>query len=378
MNLLFHLLLTLYCAVSVLSSCNSDEDCSLNGICTKNACVCDPGWISSDCGILDLRPATMNTGYNQTNIPNGPDFYASGAGNSSWCGQIVHDPNNSKLFHMFISVFSHGCGLSYWKPFSNIIRAESTSGPAGPYKYVSQVIDTWSHNPAVVYSPADKLYLLYYIGTPITPPTSCVAEKIGDNISIYNSADLRTWKHDKQVIVGETNPAPFPLYSSSNQTSTMLMAGGAGLGINMFVANSYAGPYNRIKTNPLFSNPNEDPCLWRDQRGNYHIIMHDLEEYESTGVKGSKVGSHAFAKSYDGPWTFNNNTLAYNTTVQFKNGATIDYYRRERPKLFFSEDGLMTPLYLVNGVQEKHAKGSYTLVQPIGSGAAAYEASLGF
>jgi hypothetical protein len=146
----------------------------------------------------------------------------------------------------------------------------------------------------------------------------------------------------------------------------------------MFVANSYAGPYNRIKTNPLFSNPNEDPCLWRDQRGNYHLIMHDLEEYESTGVKGSKVGSHAFAKSYDGPWTFNNNTLAYNTTVQFKNGATIDYYRRERPKLFFSEDGLMTPLYLVNGVQEKHAKGSYTLVQPIGSGAAAYEASLGF
>lgn len=43
----------------------------------------------------------------------------------------------------------------------------------------------------------------------------------------------------------------------------------------------------------------------------------------------------------------------------------MDYYRRERPKLFFSEDGEMTPLYLVNGVQEFGSKASYTLIQPI-------------
>lgn len=384
MSLLHHpltLLVLAFLSPLPTLSCTTDLNCSLNGLCVSSNCVCDPGWIGSTCGILDLRPATRGTGYNHTILPsNAPGIYnpTSNAGNSSWCGSIVHDASNPKLFHMFASQFTHGCGLSDWKPFSSIIRAESVSGPAGPYVWAEEVVRTWAHNPVVTYSPAEQLYLLYYIGSPMTVPGACKATKIGDNITISTSTDLRTWKEYKQVITGETNPAPLPLWSASNHTSEILMAGGAGLGVNMYSAPSYMGPYKRVPTNPLFANPNEDPCLWKDKRGNYHLLMHDLAEIEATGIKGAKVGSHAFARSWEGPWTFDNVTLAYNTTVKFTDGSEVAYYRRERPKVWFSEDGSMTPLFLVNGVQEKSKKGSYTLVQPIGSGAAEYEKKMGF
>ena len=72
-----------------------------------------------------------------------------------------------------------------------------------------------------------------------------------------------------------------------------------------------------------------------------------------------------FSRGLTGNWTFKTQEV-YNTTVHFTDGGRTDYYRRERPKLFFSDDGHMTPLYLVNGVQEFDSKASYTLIQPIG------------
>lgn len=96
------------------------------------------------------------------------------------------------------------------------------------------------------------------------------------------------------------------------------------------------------------------------------------------GKKGPHVGAHVFAMDWKGPWHYNNVTLAYNTTVHFTDGTSIDYYRRERPKLFFSEDGEMTPLYLMNGVQQVNSSASYTLIQPIGQGWKSYEKALGF
>jgi hypothetical protein len=52
--------------------------------------------------------------------------------------------------------------------------------------------------------------------------------------------------------------------------------------------------------------------------------------------------------------------------VEFDDGTSIDFYRRERPQLFFSADGEMRPLVLTTGMQEKGRKGSYSVVVPIG------------
>jgi len=91
------------------------------------------------------------------------------------------------------------------------------------------------------------------------------------------------------------------------------------------------------------------------------------------GFGGPKVGRHAYSRTADGKgWIFNSETLTYNTTVEFEDGKKLVYNRRERPQLFFSDDGTMTPLYLVNGVQEKNSGQSYTLIVPLRT-AARYE-----
>lgn len=97
------------------------------------------------------------------------------------------------------------------------------------------------------------------------------------------------------------------------------------------------------------------------------MLLHSLELGGGFG-SGPKVGRHAFAEKLDGPWTFDNETLAFSTHVEFDDGTAKNYYRRERPQLFFSEDGEMRPLYLTTGVQEVDSPMSYSLIQPIEGG----------
>ncbi|TWU74319.1 hypothetical protein ED733_005858 [Metarhizium rileyi] len=381
-------------------TCTGDEDCSLNGVCSLDgACQCDPGWKGDDCGVLDLRPAKINNGYDQT-----------ARGTSSWCNSIVKDPNEYDLYHLFVSEFSHGCGLDYWAPYSRIIRAESRSGPAGPYKFAAQVLGTFAHNPSVVYSPADGEWLLYYIGCPTEVADTCQTKHFtcgagntnnGESgIAVMSSRDLRHWKSRGQILKGNngtgwdadvTNPSAFPLYaktgrgkhdSHEDDTPAMLLAyrgcpyncSGEEL-INVAISETgYNGPYQKLQRDPIFADGNEDPFVWRDKRGNYHMLLHSLEAEGGFG-DGPKVGRHAWARSYKGPWTFGGNTLAFSTEIDYNDGTTVEFFRRERPQLYFSEDGEMTPLFLGTGVQPKDDPMSFSAVVPVGdAGVRAQEA----
>ena len=375
------------------STCQTDEDCSLNGICIPfvKTCSCDSGWTSSDCGALDLQPATPNSGYNITST-----------GTSSWGSKIIHDPQNPKLFHLVLAEFTDDCGLDYWSPYSRIIRAESTTGPAGPYNFAQQVVPAFAHNPTVIYSPTDKKYLLYYIGCPQSPPSTCTSPSFtcgpgnfinGESgISVQSSPDLKTWTFEGQILKGAdddtwdadvTNPSPLPLYTHNDQTAEILLAyrgcpyncSGSEL-LNLATAPHYTGPYSKIQSQPIFSAPNEDPFVWRDKRGHFHLLTHSLEPEGGFG-DGPKVGRHAYSKTLEGPWTFNNRTLAFSTLVEYTDGSSVNFCRRERPQLFFSEDGEMAPLYLTNGVQEVGSGTSYSIIQPL-SGANAFEKGCGF
>ncbi|CZR65495.1 uncharacterized protein PAC_15395 [Phialocephala subalpina] len=377
-------------------TCTSSLDCSLNGICSPktSTCACDPGWTSPSCGALDLLPAKLGTGYNLTSV-----------NTSSWGSKIVHDPQNHHLFHLFLAEFTHSCGLDYWSPYSRIVHATSAVGPAGPYTFDSEVVGTFAHNPTVIYSPADSKYLLYYIGCPQTVNPTCTSPQFtcgpgntinGESgISVASSTDLYTWTTHGQILQGAnddawdadiTNPSPFPLFGTGGVESAAEMllvyrgcpynCSGDEL-ISLSTASSFLGPYEKIRPpDPLFPEGNEDPFVWRDKRGHWHMLLHSLEPEGGFG-SGPKVGRHAFAEKLDGPWTFDNQTLAFSTHVEFEGSEAKDYYRRERPQLFFSEDGKMRPLYLTTGVQEVNSPMSYSFIQPI-EGAKEYEESLGF
>eukprot|EP01097_Dermamoeba_algensis_P007718 TRINITY_DN4928_c0_g1_i1.p1 TRINITY_DN4928_c0_g1~~TRINITY_DN4928_c0_g1_i1.p1 ORF type:complete len:386 (+),score=47.68 TRINITY_DN4928_c0_g1_i1:161-1318(+) len=369
-------LIFIFCSLVFIHSqtykCSVDEDCSLNGICSEGTCTCDSGWKGDDCGMMDLAPANRFNGYNQTIN-----------GTSSWGGRIVADPNNPSLFHLFAAEFTSGCGLDYWSPMSRIIRAESTMGPEGPYKFAAEVAPTFAHNPTVVYSQKDKLWLMYHIGCDHpTPHDHCESPKITCDPGNYLNGESGITVRVAKSLTGEwkslgivfgantkgtwdcdtTNPSPFVF----DDGSILLAYRGCPFNcdgnelINLAYANSFAGPYKRLQNVPIFNNPNEDPFIYRDQRGNWHLLMHSLES--NGGFGGPNIGRHAFSR--DGVrWQFNNRTLAYNTTVHFTDGSVLEFGRRERPQLFFNEAG--EPTHLVNGVQEKNSPMSYTLIQPI-------------
>ena len=380
--------------------CTTDEDCNLNGICKDSgSCSCDPGWEADDCGALDIRPGPRNSGYNLT-----------AQHTSSWGSKIMKDPRQEGLWHAFLAEFTHGCGLDYWSPYSRIVRTVSTTGPLGPYYFAAEVAGTFAHNPTVVWSSADREYLLYYIGCPTDVDEKCTTKRFscgpGNNnngesgISVMSSPDLYTWTLRGQVFKGmnkglwdddTTNPSPFSLGDTpftyggpenildpsegDDATSEILLAyrgchfncsTGKEL-ISLASASSFEGPYARLNNHkPIFPNPNEDPFLWRDKRGNFHLLMHSLEPDGGFG-DGPKIGRHAYSRSIEGPWTFNNRTLAFSTLVEFDDGTSVDFYRRERPQLLFSDGGSMRPLILSTGVQEEGKKESYSVMVPIGA-----------
>ncbi|KAL3462658.1 hypothetical protein BJX64DRAFT_288124 [Aspergillus heterothallicus] len=379
-----------------IQACRIDEDCSLNGICVRSprygkssVCRCDLGWFGEDCGRLDLAPATRWTGYNHTNATGPEDWKANG--NSSWGGTIIQDPKDRGLFHLFASQFEHGCGLSGWRPHSFVMRAESRTGPQGPYIYADRVTGAFRHNPEVIFSPADNKYLLYMIGIDAPEQTQCRSfsyKQWPNNISVA-AADTPygPWTEPKMILNSQppdaphsTNPSPWPLWSRRNPTHEIA------LGVEdiaLFSAPRWDGPYtlahqqtwNTSEYSPTWT---EDSFLWRDRRGNWHALAHwmiDLVEHE--GQKYPRVGAHMFARKLSGPWQFHQHE-AFNSSVRFTDGSTTLFKRRERAKLFFSDDGLLTPLYLVTGVQEMGETGkSYTLVQPVGTKWRRFEAGLG-
>lgn len=217
---------------------------------------------------------------------------------------------------------------------------------------------------------------MHFIGMDWEAPDVCRSIKTNNTISVSSSPDLRTWSEATALVVNVTNPAAWPLWTRKNPTSEMLLAAEKN---NIYYSKSYLGPYQlRVEPGNIEIDAalrSEDPFLWRDKRGHWHFLVHHMVDID-LGKKGPRVGAHVYARDWRGPWHYNNITLAYTTFVEFTDGETKEYYRRERPKLFFSEDGKMTPLYLINGVQEFNSPASYTLIQPIGKGYKKYERAL--
>lgn len=109
----------------------------------------------------------------------------------------------------------------------------------------------------------------------------------------------------------------------------------------------------------------EDPFPWQDDNGNFHALLHNLEAGRIPHFQGPNlVGIHAFSedgtKWYDGG-------LAYTNHVEFTDGSSWNFDRRERPHLIFAE-GTRTIIALSNSVQPGGLNAgdrTFTLVQGV-------------
>lgn len=194
-----------------------------------------------------------------------------------------------------------------------------------------------------------------------------------------SAPDIRGPWTPAQVLVNGTNPAPWPAWSPQDKTSEIILGSED---LNIYAADRWDGDYRLINAAPWNTSDysptwTEDPFLWRDKRGHWHALGHwmiDLVEYD--GRKYPRVGAHMYSRTLTGKWNFKLHE-AFNSTVNFTDGTTQTLNRRERPKIYFSDDGEMTPLYLLNGVQDIGSSASYTLIQPIGTRWESFEKELG-
>merc|ERR1711990_631088 len=132
------------------SSCTTDEDCHLNGLCKSGVCACVPEWTGATCGELNLHPArpAPEAGYNEN-------------GTSSWGGSIIADSDG--LYHMFLSRMVDGGGLETWTTRSEIVRATSRDAQ-GPYKMQETIIKPFAHGPSVRSLGDGKGFVIMHLG----------------------------------------------------------------------------------------------------------------------------------------------------------------------------------------------------------------------
>lgn len=163
--------------------------------------------------------------------------------------------------------------------------------------------------------------------------------------------------HRASGLDGTFEPVPLTDYPACNNPSPFVHPNGT-----LFVACTWSlrsaprpeGPWSSDMHLNIGSAPNidnvtrhwEDPFLWIDRRGHWHLLSHTWTP-EAPPV--NSISGHAFSR--DGLEWVSSPYEPYNSTVHWADGSegsAVYYSTMERPKLVFGADGI--PTHLVNGV----------------------------
>lgn len=300
----------------VTAACKSDLGCSLNGVCSDDGvCACDKPWQGDSCGIL---------GYAVTPVA-GKSLYPVNDTRNTWNGPIVHV--NGK-FHMYNPLYKEG---------SLNVVITTMHGVAeqiyGPYNWDLPTVDTGGkYNPGMLVFPDD------------------------DNEQVYS-----LWPYNHEVMVARSPNGPFTTMSGSfkGKNSAPVYHQGAFYVTTqntreIQTAVAVTGPWT------LFANitlgvpggkgtPNgvlEDPFMWVDKRGSWHIVNHAYDVLQKESCGSSTVSAHIF--SLDGKdWhILEPKVEPYGHTVHYEDGTSHTYTTLERPFLYFDDEGQLTHLSL--------------------------------
>lgn len=125
--------------------------------------------------------------------------------------------------------------------------------------------------------------------------------------------------------------------------------------VGMALTDRWDKPFER-RGAPISTTMSEDPGIFRDHRGNFHLITHLLKGCPNKACGGP--GGHFF--SVDGlDWQFAGQ--AYDFEVVWADGTREHLTRRERPQVLMVEG---KPSVLFTGAQPAEGL-SYTLAQRI-------------
>ena len=384
----------------------TDLNCSFNGECSADGtCQCGRGWTGTFCQQLDLLPPHNGSGL---------DLLHGKAATSTWGGSVLrHDDGK---YHGWFSEISRHCGIHRWVTNSVISHAVSDGPPAWSFKRKEEVFPLFSHEPIVARAPRTGEYVMFlthYPGSAADAPIcNCTdgnshsgeagcASEIGCGVnktlfSYFSSApgpdgpwSALTSLAGVQPGINRTdlNLAPVILADDSLVAWTRWDVWRAA---NWSNASSYADTGQAPDWNdPTGQWEGEDPSMWIDAKGRYHIVSHngDRGKGGTAAQPAGDCGRHFFSATGDaGTWLAaplpkeELGGCAYpRANVTFADGSVRTFYRRERPHIVLGSDGV-TPVALttacidsptgpgVPGYEPPQRDASYTLLQPINPG----------
>ncbi len=304
--------------LAAVYGCRTDWDCSLNGVCTEAVCACDSPWAGTDCGNLTFAPGNATTG---------PElggkalacYHGDDNMSYSW-GASVQYAQEDDGWWMWVAVMTNHCTIGQWRTNSEVQLARSRWGPLGPFEKVADVVLPWAHNPQTIVSPDPGaqhgyVYALFTLGNgvPVSgEPVNCNktqpphvsapaavvdkprlsrstntvyftihwAEEARGPYEQYNASILdwpSGWDYGEH---GNWNPSP---WQHPNGTVYLMAhtSWKAFCGEAILRADSWRGPY-RVVASDTYSSWGgsacgvEDPFLWTDKRGHWHVLYHSL------------------------------------------------------------------------------------------------------
>ena len=357
-------------------ACATAWDCSLGGVCAAQACVCDIWFTGATCAQLNLQPA---------------DPAACGLVSPSylsWGGHPLRDAAGT--YHLLASFLCNHASLSSWKTKSSIAHATSSS-PTGPFVLPAGldeqlVLPPWSHGAYVVRDPPTGEYLLWHLGNASVDRSTwfpCYnssdsagsmpyaregalaedAEPGGQEAFVERAPSLAgpwtPFNNNTGVAVHfpadswttlVDNPAPFIF---PNGTTLLYFKGKpcpAGWGalapmcIGVARAPSWQGPDTALFSQPITHPEGEDPAVFRDPRGNFHLLS-NVNTWHARCAAGVPCGGHAW--SADGLTWSDQFIGAFGPVVRWTNGTYFVGAYAERPQVLQDADG--TPIAFYTG-----------------------------
>jgi hypothetical protein len=265
---------------------------------------------------------------------------------------------------------------------SQVIRAVGEAGAdaGGPYTKEEVILPPFHHNPTFVGPTPDGFYLSFFIGadnatnvidcrTTIPDVPVHPSPPIDSNgyITMAWTKDIMRGPWQQRTILRDNQPSfnQSSWHCGQNNPSAQILANGTI--VLVFRANSCAGKSGELLGVAIASNwtaeferhpspiispataisNNEDPFVWQQPDGSWHIVNHQQSKGNVCGSSdaGHSCGAHWFAHDPRGPWHMSLEPV-YSANVTLSNGSHAEFQTRQRPQLVFDSDATMTPLYL--------------------------------
>ena len=314
-------------------ACTSDLDCSLNGICVASTgiCVCDAPWEGGDCTLLARLPASAAR---QASV------YGFSPNVTSWGASILRGDESPPMYHMFVAEVPGG--LLNWGSKSQCVHAVSRRQD-GPFVRSDVVLSAECHGPVAIRDPSDGAWLVFHQGAGASSSNS-------SGFLRYALSPYGPWTAVHATPSGHGGEALCVMPTAAFHPNGTLFAI-CGNGAELHSAPSRDGPWSSVRIPLPLEQHWEDPTLWFDRRGNFHVLNHVYSLAPYSAGEYRVASGHMYSR--DGIKWSRAAVAPFDGMVAMDDGSNVTFATRERPQLVFASGDRTTPVALTSAVSSQ-------------------------